>query len=405
VAAHRAGADSVDGPGHRGCDSHGRGGARDRDRGGNDVTDDIGKLAILDYRPSFPDGYRPGIGIVGCGRIVRTAHLPGYARYGQRVVGVYDVQAEATDGVCEQFGVETVFRELDELLSHPEIEIVDVATHPDVRPSLVRRALAAGKHVLSQKPLASDLRTARELVDEGERLGLLVSVNQNGRWAPAWRAASRLIEQGAIGDVVAVTHLYHHNYAFTLGTVFDEVEHLVLYDYSVHWFDITRCWLEGKTATAVRAREYRTPNQPDESRAPWGVWATIDYEDGSSALIRGVGCAETSRPHKPFWIHGAAGTIRGAVLGSGPRPGSEWLELERDGRSTSFELDGTWHTNGFAGAMGELVTAIAEKREPYNSARHNLLSLELTLAACRSAEDDGCPVVIGSELDLSSTTP
>ena len=320
-------------------------------------------------------------------------------------MGVYDVRSEATSGVCEQFGVETVFEDLDELLGHPDIEIVDVATHADVRPAIVSRALAAGKHVLSQKPLAGDVRAARGLVDEAEQLGLEFAVNQNGRWAPAWRSATLLIEQGAIGDVVAVTHLYHHHYAFTLGTVFDEIEHLVLYDYSVHWFDITRCWLERKTPTAVRAREYRTPNQPVVSKAPWGAWATIDYEDGSSAMIRGVGCAATTRPHKPFWIHGSEGTIRGAVLGSGATPGSEWLELERDGRSTRFELDGSWHTNGFAGSLGELVTAVAEQREPYNSARHNLLSLELTLAACRSAEDDGRPVVIGSDTDVSSTAP
>ncbi|MBA2296292.1 MAG: Gfo/Idh/MocA family oxidoreductase [Actinobacteria bacterium] len=350
--------------------------------------------AEFEYGPSFPEGYRPGIGIVGCGEIVKTAHLPGYARYGQRVVGVYDIRREATEGVRERFGVETVFDELDELLSHPEIEIVDVATHPDVRPALVRQALAAGKHVLAQKPLAPDLQTARELVEEAERLGLMLAVNQNGRWAPAWRAATLLIEQGAIGDVVAVTHLYHHNYGFTLGTVFDEIEHLVLYDYSVHWFDITRCWLDGKTARSVRALEYRTPNQPAESSAPWGAWATIDYEDGSSALIRGVGCAETTRPRKLYWIHGSEGTMRGAVLGSGPVPGSESLELERDGRTTRFQLEGSWHTDGFAGAMGELVTAIAEQREPYNSARHNLLSLELTFAACRSAEDDGRPVAV-----------
>lgn len=355
----------------------------------------------LDYRPSFPAGYRPGIGIVGCGGIVRTAHLPGYRRYGQRVVGVYDVRPEATAGIREQFGVERVFGELDELLSHPEIEIVDVATHPDVRPALVRRALAAGKHVLAQKPFAPDLETARELVEEGERSGLTVAVNQNGRWAPAWRAATKLIEQGAIGEVVAVTHLYHHNYRFTMGTAFDEIEHLVLYDYSVHWFDITRCWLEGKTVTAVRAREYRTPNQPVESKAPWGAYAAIDYEDGSSALIRGVGSAETSRPRKLFWVHGSEGTIRGAVLGSGPVPGEEELELERGGTTIGFQLDGSWHTNGFAGAMGELVTAIVEEREPYNSARHNLLSLELTLAACLSAEDDGRPVALEREQALS----
>jgi predicted dehydrogenase len=352
--------------------------------------------ADLRYQPSFPDGYRPGIGIVGCGRIVRSSHLPSYARYGQRVVAVFDVRPEATLGVQDEFGVETVCASFEELLSQPEIEVVDIATHPDVRPGLIRAALAAGKHVLAQKPLAEDLDTARELVEDAEQRDLALAVNQNGRWAPAWRVATLLVERGAIGDVVAVSHLYDHDYGFTLGTVFDGIEHLVLYDYSMHWFDITRCWLEGKTATAVRAREYRTPNQPPESRAPWGAWATIEYEDGSSAFIRGVGCAATRRPTKPFWIHGSEGTIRGHVLGSGNVPGSERVELERDGVTHSFELDGTWHTQGFAGALGELETAIAEQREPFHSGRHNLLALELTLAACRSAEEDGNPVPIAA---------
>jgi predicted dehydrogenase len=351
--------------------------------------------AELDYRPSFPDGYRPGIGIVGCGAIVRSSHLPSYARYGQRVVGVYDVRPEATLGVQGDYGVELVFDDLAALLGHPDLEIVDIATHPDVRPALVREALAAGKHVLVQKPLAEDVETACELVELADRLGLRLAVNQNGRWAPAWRVATLLVERGEIGDVVAVTHLYDHNFGFTLGTVFDTIAHLVLYDYSVHWFDITRCWLEQKRATAVRAREYRTPNQPRESAAPWGAWATIDYDDGSSACIRGVGSSTTTRPTKPFWIHGTDGTIRGHVLGSGNMPGAEAVEWERRGAWTRVQLDGTWHSQGFAGAMGELVSSIAEEREPYNSARHNLLSLELTLAACRSAEEDGRPVAIG----------
>jgi predicted dehydrogenase len=350
----------------------------------------------LDYKPAFPENHRAGVGIVGCGGIVRSSHLPTYARYGQRVVGVYDVRPEATVGIREAYGVETIFDSLAELLGHAEIEIVDIATHPDVRPTLIREALAAGKHVLAQKPLAEDLDTARELVVEADRLGLRLAVNQNGRWAPAWRVATLLVERGAVGDVVAVTHLYDHNYGFTLGTVFDAIDHLVLYDYSVHWFDITRCWLEAKRPTSVRAREYRTPNQPSESTAPWGAWATIEYEDGTSALIRGIGGAATTRPSKPFWIHGAEGTIRGHVLGSGNVRGSELVELERNGTKTRVELDGTWYSQGFAGTLGELVCAIAEGREPYNSARHNLLSLELTLAACRSAEEDGKPVSIGT---------
>jgi predicted dehydrogenase len=342
----------------------------------------------VEYRPSFPPGYSPGIGIVGCGHIVKTAHLPAYAKYGLDVVGVYDVAPEATSGI-EEFGVRHVFESLDELLARPEIEVVDVATHPSVRLELVRRALAAGKHVLAQKPFALDLGAAKAVVEEAEQRGLKLAVNQNGRWAPPWRLATLLIEQGAIGDAFAVTHLYDRDFRFVLGMHYDEIEHLLVYDYSIHWIDISRCWLDGKVPTSVRALEYRTAAQPAEGRAPWGAWVEIQYADGSSAMIRSIGGSTTARPGCPFWIHGTKGTIRGSIL-----LGSDFLEHERDGVFSRYDLEGSWYHDGFAGTMGELFGAIAEDREPYNSARHNLLTLQLTLAACRSAEHDGRPVTL-----------
>jgi len=259
----------------------------------------------MDHSPVFPASYRPGIGIVGCGSIVKEAHLPAYAAYGVEVVGVYDPAAAATEGLREQFpSVGRVFSSLDELLGHPEIEVVDIATHPAVRLDLIRRAIGAGKHVLAQKPLALDARAAREVVEEAERSGVTVAVNQNGRWAPPWRVATLLLEQGAIGEVVAVTHLHDHDFAWIVGSVFDEMPHFAIYDFSMHWVDITRCWLEGKTVATVRAVDYRTPNQPPASKGRWGAWVAVDYVDGSSALIRCIGSAVTERPGNPFWIHG-----------------------------------------------------------------------------------------------------
>jgi predicted dehydrogenase len=338
-----------------------------------------------DYRPSFPAGYRPGIGIVGCGSIVREAHLPAYAKYGVNVVGVYDLSADATRGV--QAG--QVFASLDELLADPRIEVVDIATHPPVRPELIRRAVRAGKHVLAQKPLALDVRAARAAIDEAERHGMRLAVNQNGRWAPAWRIATLLVQQGAVGEVFAVTHLFDHDFPWIIGTSFDELDHFVIYDFSVHWIDITRCWLDGRVPRSVRAVEYRTPAQPPESKAPLGAWIAFDYDDGASALIRSVGSSRTARPGNPFWIHGTEGTIRGSV-----RKGSDFVELEREGVTSRYALDGEWNPEGFAGSMGELLSAIAEDREPYNSARHNLLSLQMTLAACRSADSEGRAVTV-----------
>jgi predicted dehydrogenase len=339
----------------------------------------------LDYRPTFPPGYRPGLGLIGCGDIARSWHLPAYSEYGVRVVGVYDPAPEATDGICDRFPfVGRVFPSLDELLVDDEIEIVDVATRPDVRPALIRRAIDAGKHVLAQKPLALDLRAARQLAEEADERGVRVAVNQNGRWSPPWRIATLMIEHGAIGDVLAVTHLLDRPLPPLVGTHFDELEHFVIYDYFMHWIDICRCWLDGKSVQAVRALDYRAPDQPTAAKSPWAAWVEIHYADGASALIRSVGEARTQRPSCPFWVHGTEGTIRGSVL-----LGSDFVELERNGISSRYALEGAWYPDGFAGTLGELVTAIAENREPFNSARHNLLSLQMTLAACRSAEEGG----------------
>jgi predicted dehydrogenase len=344
----------------------------------------------LDYRPSFPPGYRPGLGLVGCGDVAKSFHLPAYAEYGVHVVGVYDPAPEATEGIRDRFPfVRRVFPSLDELLADEEIEIVDVATRPAVRPELIRQAIDAGKHVLAQKPLALDLGAARRLADEAEERGVRVAVNQNGRWAPPWRIATLLIEQDAVGDVFAATHLHDRPLPPLVGTHFDELEHFVIYDYSLHWIDVCRCWLDGKTVQAVRALDYRTPDQPAAARSPWAAWVEIHYEDGASALIRSVGEGRTKRPSCPFWIHGTEGTIRGSVL-----LGSDFVELERNGVSTRYALEGAWYPDGFAGALGELVTSIAESREPFNSARHNLLSLQMTLAACRSAEEGAKAVTL-----------
>ena len=338
-------------------------------------------LLSVPYQPRFPKERPMGIGIIGCGNIVRTAHLPAYQQYGLRVVGVYDVNPAATEGVQAKFGVQRVFDSVEALLAHPEVEVVDIATHPAQRAALIRQALVAGKHVLSQKPLALDVATARDLVAEAEARGLRLAVNHNGRFAPPWRAATLLVEQGGVGEVQAVTHLYDVKFDWLAGSHFDNIEHCLIYDYSVHWFDITRCWMGEKAVSSVRAREYRTPNQPGQ--AAWGMWAEIAYADGANAVLRSIGCSETAQQTHHFWIHGTEGVIRGT------QHLHDSLELERKGLTIRYPLKGHWFVDGFAASMGELMCAVAEKREPAHSARHNLLSLQITLAACRSADRDG----------------
>ncbi|NJC21027.1 putative dehydrogenase [Arthrobacter pigmenti] len=341
---------------------------------------------IPDYRPQFPDGPKPAIGILGCGAIAQTAHLPSYEKYGLDIAGVWS-RTPTTAGITERFpSVQRVYSSPEELLSDPDVGIVDLAMPPEDRLKWLSAAVSAGKHVLAQKPLTTDLDGLAPILAEAERRGVRIAVNQNARWAPAWRLATLLVEDGAIGDVVGVTHLHDKPLPPIAGTHFDDVPHMLISDYLVHWIDITRCWLEGKKVRSVQAVDSRVPGQPSTAKNPWSASIQVGCTDGAHALLRVVGNVLTKKPSCPFWIHGTEGTIRGSVLG-----GPDQLELERDSVATQYALEGQWFVDGFAGAMGELMCAIAEDRQPYNSAAHNVGSLELMLAAFDSAGNGGEP--------------
>jgi predicted dehydrogenase len=350
-----------------------------------------------DYRPCVPDPPL-SVGLIGAGGIARAAHLPAYAAWGIPVVAIASRTASHARDLGADAGIPTTHDTVGALLADPRVDIVDIATGPEGRLDLIEHAVAAGKHVLAQKPLsidAAELPRLEKVLASARDRGIRVTVNQNARWAPAWRLATLLVRRGEIGQVVGVTHLHDKPLPPLAGTAFDDMPHMLLSDYLVHWIDITRCWLEGADVLTVTAQDSRVPGQPHDARSPWHAGVQIAMSNGASATIRVVGDARARAGGCPFWIHGTEGTLRGSVL-----LGSDFVELERGEERTRFPLEGQWFTDGFAGAMGELMTAIVDGREPENSADHVLATVRIGLAAVASAEAGGAPVH-PSELTLS----
>ena len=260
----------------------------------------------------------------------------------------------------------------------------------------IRRCLDAGKHVLAQKPVTletDDLPVLEELTSLASSRGLRVAVNHNARWAPPWRLTSLLLRQGRVGQVVGVTHVHDKALPPLTGTHFDRLEHMLLTDYLLHWVDITRTWLsdgsapgEGGVARVI-ALDSRLPGQPEESRNPWSATILMQARSGATATIRIPGSGVASTPGCPFWVHGTEGTVRGSVLLDSDR-----LSLDDGSGEEELPLTGAWFVDGFAGAMGELLGAVEEDREPENSLRSALESLRLMFAARDSAEQGGVPV-------------
>ena len=336
----------------------------------------------LDYLPPMPKRYHPRIGLIGCGGISQH-HLIAYRKAGWDVVAMADSNREhALTRRNEFYPKAAIYTDHRKMLSECELEVVDIATHPNVRPALVRDALLSGCHVLSQKPFVLDLKEGRKLVELAERKGLRLAVNQNGRWAPYFSYMRRAVQAGLLGTMQTVDVRINWDHTWTQGTAFEKIHHLVLYDFAIHWFDIVSCFFGERKATRVWASAVKALDQT--VAPPFLAHVAVEYPNGLATL--------SFNAHSKFGgnesttLVGSAGTIQC----DGPSCKCENLRLFTAKGIAAPKLKGSWFPDGFIGSMGELLCAIEEKREPENSARNNLKSLELCFAALDSA-DTGQP--------------
>ncbi len=101
----------------------------------------------------------------------------------------------------------------------------------------------------------------------------------------------------------------------------------------------------------------------------------------------------TARPDTARGIPTSVVGANGVASSQGPDLGHQAVELYTEAGVARPLLTGSWFNDGFAGAMGELLCAIEDERQPLNSARGNLLSLKLCQAALRSVHT-GAPVPV-----------
>lgn len=106
--------------------------------------------------------------------------------------------------LAEEHGVERWSTDLEACLANPEDSIYFDALTTQLRPATVRAALAAGKHIYCEKPVATDLATALDLAREARAAGVKNGVVQDKLWLPGLRKLSRLIRDGSLGRLLSV---------------------------------------------------------------------------------------------------------------------------------------------------------------------------------------------------------
>ncbi len=333
------------------------------------------ELWALDYGVSLPPKTDYGIGIIGCGGIVNHAHLPAYRKFGFRVVACCDIREEAARQTAERFEIPHWCTDYRELLSLPEVDIVDIAIHQQGRVEIVQAAAEAGKHILIQKPFAHRLEDALAMVEACERAGVKLMVNQQARYAPGHRLAKLLIDGGWLGQVFHLTHHVRGNQDSGWPA---ETPNFLIVDHGIHYLDLMRYWT-GREPKRVFASTVRMPGQRAVSPMVYSV--NLEFDDHCMANLWFNDVVQGRDSHYEFTIDGTQGTVRGNAT---------QLTLALKDAPVSvmrMDLKGSWFPDAFAATMGELMRAIQENEEPAISGRENLKTLRLALAAVQSSEE------------------
>ena len=149
-----------------------------------------------------------GIGLVGY-KFMGRAHSNAYRQVGRffevnpapRMVAICGRDEAGVKEAAEQLGWEGYETDYQALIARDDIQLVDVSSPGDTHKEVVLAALAAGKHVICEKPLANTLAEAREMLEAARKAGTVAVVNYNYRRVPAVQFAKKLIEDGAIGEI------------------------------------------------------------------------------------------------------------------------------------------------------------------------------------------------------------
>ena len=346
----------------------------------------------LTYQPPMPRAYRPRIALVGAGGI-SAAHLGAYKSAGFDIAVICNrTLAKARARRDEFFPDAEATDDIERTLTRDDIAVVDLTPHPGPRLAMIETALRSGKHVLSQKPFVLDLDTGARLADRADERGVVLAVNQNGRWAPHLSWMREAVREGLIGSVQSCAVTIHWNHGWIAGSSFEEIDDLILYDFAVHWFDFLAS-LIGNAATSVFAMTARGKGQ--NVRPPLLAEALVAFDAGQAALVF-EGSTRYGAEDRTVVV-GTEGTLRSC----GPDLTTQEVTLTTAAGLARPKLDGTWFKDGFVGTMGALLKAVEDGTPPLNDARGNLDALALVFAAIASATR-GTPVVPGSVRSLAA---
>jgi predicted dehydrogenase len=309
---------------------------------------------------------------------------------GGQLIAVSDLDEGRRNRISLQYPGLQCFADADELILHPELDAVVIATPIHTHYQLAKQALLAGKHVLVEKPLATSAAEVQELMELAAQKGLLLMVDHTFLYTGAVQKIKTLVEQGELG-----TLNYFDSTRINLGLF--NPNWSVIWDLAVHDLSIFFYITGGKKPVSVSA--------VGQSHTAMGIedlaYTTLFFEDGMMAHIasswispvkirktliggtRKMVIYDDVEPTEKIKIYDSGFTVRS------PEELHRWLVDYRFGDIFIPKLE---QKEALSGVAHDFIQCINTGETPLSNAQLGLQVVAVMEAAQESIRKQGAPV-------------
>jgi predicted dehydrogenase len=226
------------------------------------------------------------VGIIGAGQIVRVRHLPEVLANPDAVLaGICDINEERVNELAKEFNTKA-YTDYKEMVQEPDIDAIVVAATNKLHAVMTIDALNAGKHVLCEKPMATTLEDAQNMLDAAKKSGKQLMLGNNQRLEASHQKAREILASGKLGKILSFRTTFGHpgseDWAVEgLNTWFykKDVAGLgVLGDLGIHKLDLIRWLLDDDFDQVVAFADTLSKTYPNGK--------PIDVEDNAICVLR-----------------------------------------------------------------------------------------------------------------------
>ncbi|NOU81990.1 gfo/Idh/MocA family oxidoreductase [Paenibacillus sp. LMG 31459] len=333
--------------------------------------------------------------VAGCGAMANEWISYALKHADIEIVGLVDIRVESAQAMAEKHGLTCpVFTDISQAIEATAANLVFDITVPSSHFSIASKALEAGCHVFTEKPLAETMEQCNEIVNMAGRTGLSHAVMQNRRYDPHIRSLRGLITEGAIGRTGSISASFF--LAPHFGGFREAMDSPLLLDMAIHTFDQAR-FISGADPVSVYCQEFNPPGSWYEGNA--AAICIFEMSDGSVFCYQGSWCAEGAPTSwEASWrVQGERGAAiwdgrdmpYAEIIGGGETSGQFLNEYERV-EGPAVQMEETFHQ----GCLEEMFRSLAEQRPAETDCRDNRYSMAMVLGALESART-------GSKLDIA----